>query len=175
MIFDGPETLLFKWTLIVLRLSFCEKKSKKSFCLHLWNHLLIVKILPVTLFRELVPAYWQPPVTLKDVSIAAALILKIAWSESRLWMYTEENRPMRAKETWSINCMHLSEQLFRVSKWIQRRQINFIFVFPLNKTGKNFKYHMRRYRNYWSNCIFIRWPDLFKVTAWAMRFCDKNG
>ncbi len=64
------ETVLFEWALMVFTIFsclFCEGNPKWSFCLLLWNHLLIVKFLPVTLFRELVPAFWWPPVPLKVV------------------------------------------------------------------------------------------------------------
>ncbi len=37
--------------------SFCEEDPKYSFCFLLWNYLLIVKILPETIFRKLVPAF----------------------------------------------------------------------------------------------------------------------
>jgi len=37
--------------------SFCEENPKRSFCLLTWNLLVIVKLYPVALFRELVQAF----------------------------------------------------------------------------------------------------------------------
>ncbi len=46
-------------------LSFFRNSKIKFLCMLLWNHLLIVKILPVTLFRGLVPTFRNLPVTLR--------------------------------------------------------------------------------------------------------------
>jgi hypothetical protein len=100
------ETVLFELALMVFTMLvvFCVGNPKWSFCLLLWKQLLIVKFLPVTLFRELVPAFWLPPVILK--------IVPKAGYECSL----EKTDPMRARESLKRNLMRLSEQLLELVK-----------------------------------------------------------
>ncbi len=66
------ERLWFSQFLVV----FLWRKFIMKFLLLLWNHLLIIKFLPVTLFSELVSTFWYPPVSLKMFR-NPPLILKI--------------------------------------------------------------------------------------------------
>jgi hypothetical protein len=77
--FEGPKIRNSNFWMIAhgfhnFQLSFCEGNPKWSFCLLLWNHLLIVKFLPVTLFRELFLAFFNT-------------------SETRLWIWKLFRKP----------------------------------------------------------------------------------
>ncbi len=63
----------FVWAFMVFTIFCCLVKNiqNKVFCLLQGHHLLIVKILPVNLFRKLVLAFKLPPVTPKVVSKAS--------------------------------------------------------------------------------------------------------
>jgi hypothetical protein len=50
------KVLKIEWALMVFTIFSCL--FVKEICFLLWNHLLVVKFLPVTLFRKLVPAFW---------------------------------------------------------------------------------------------------------------------
>ncbi len=114
------------------QLSFCEGNPKWSFCLLLWNHLLIVKFLPVTFFRELVPAFWEPPVPLKVVPKPASDYEN--GSKRRLWMYTRKNWPMRAQESLIRNLMRLLELFFS-----KKQAKTSYWFFSRTKEAKNLK------------------------------------
>jgi hypothetical protein len=93
-----------------------------------------VKILPVILFRKLVPAFRYHLVTVKVVPKAAFDPEKCADAGCECTLHGE-NRPMREKD-WNRNLMRLSEQseLGSVFKEANR---NFKSIFSLvKKAGK---------------------------------------
>ncbi len=105
-------------------LSFC---GKNPLCLPLWNLLLIVKILPLTLFIKLFVAFWKPPMTLRD--IPKAVCYPENFSVSRPRMYTGNKRPFRAKDCRNRNLIGLSEQ--SLNKYYQRStQKIHIYFYP---------------------------------------------
>jgi hypothetical protein len=99
-------------------LSFYEENPKQSFCLPL-----IVKILPIALFRKFVPAFRKPPVTKKIVPKAACDTENC--SESRPCIYAGENRPIRAKESRNRNLMRLSEFILESESVFEEAGRNF--------------------------------------------------
>jgi hypothetical protein len=88
-----------------------------------WNHLLNVKILPVTRFTGLVPAFRSRLWTSKNCS------------ESRPWMYTREIQPMRVKKRRNRNLMRLTEQSLELGSVFKEESRNFTFIFLFNKPG----------------------------------------
>ncbi len=61
------ELLIESWWFSQFLAVYFWRESNINPCMLLWNHLLIVKILPVTLLRGLVPAFRKQPVILKIV------------------------------------------------------------------------------------------------------------
>ncbi len=99
-----------------------------------WNHLLIIKILPVTLFKELVEAYRKPQLLLKIFRKPTVILktgLKAAYD-----MYTWENRPlrMRGKEYRNRNIIQ-NKKCTCTNEWflfVQTALIQFIRTTPNN-------------------------------------------
>jgi ribosomal protein L32 len=68
-------------------------------------------------------------------------------SESRLWIYTGQNRQIGAKESPSRNLMRLSEQLLTLASVSQEAEkLNIYFFFNNEAKIKN---HLCMYRKYW--------------------------
>jgi hypothetical protein len=131
----------------------------------LWNHLLIVKILPVTLFRGPVPAFREPPVTLKVVRKAACDSENC--SESWPWMYTRDIHPMRVKESRNINLLQLAKQSLELVSVFKEASRNLTFIFMFNKQGQKFKTHVQRILNWFNRAaktISIWWPNPFNAS-----------
>ncbi len=119
------------------QLSFCEGSTKWNFCLLLWNHLLIEKLLPA--FRSPpVPLkfFWNPPVILK--------IFTKAGYECTL----EQIDQWEQRKSWTKIWCGFRKKTFRISKCFQRnkQQLHFYFRTKQTKNLKKTLAHVKKLR-----------------------------
>jgi hypothetical protein len=89
-----------------------------------------VKLFPATLFRELAPAFCEPPVSLKVVPKPACdrkSAMNVHWKKST----NESKRKPEQKFDAAFGT------IFGISKCFQRSKQNFTLVFLLNRQDKN--------------------------------------
>ncbi len=148
-----------------------KKIQRESFCLPLWNHLLIVKIIPVTLFRcgdfDHENAYRNPPVVRKYHTESGLGHEQLRGFFLHPIRGGHRRKPAKDREGSKFrNYDAASGTIFRISTCFQRSKERLHIYFLLNKAVKKFKNHLRMYRKYWFNFvglkeIFIGWPDPF--------------
>ncbi len=112
---------------------FLLRISSITFCLLLCNCLLIAKVPPLTLFRELVPAFWKPPVTLKFVQ-------KAALDPEKDYVHVQHCRPTELYRQLTNQSEGKPKQKFvadfeTIFKSVLKKQQNLTFIFPLKKAG----------------------------------------
>ncbi len=135
---------LFVRALMVFTIFVClfVKKIQNKVLLASMKSLIIVKILPVALFRK-------PPMTLKD--FPKAVCDPENRSESKPWIYTGENRKMREKESRKRNLIQLLEQSIELLSVFTEASRNLIIIFLLNQ-AKKFK-TICEWKMYWFHFI----------------------